>query len=86
MIVGTTESKDVDIKNPKGSYDVWVVMVSPSGQMIWENSYGGSLVDEASRVIEDSYGNFRIIGNHTAITFKLSKIRLHQTILINHSS
>ena len=63
LIVGTTESNDVDVKNPKGSYDVWVVMVSPFGDMIWENSYGGSLVDEASSVIEDSYGNYRIIGN-----------------------
>ena len=63
LIVGTTESNDVDVKNPKGSYDVWVVMVSPFGDMIWENSYGGSLVDEASGVIEDSYGNYRIIGN-----------------------
>ncbi len=63
LVVGTSESEDVDVKKPKGSYDVWVVMVSPSGEMLWENSYGGSLVDEASKVIEDSYGNFRIIGN-----------------------
>ena len=39
LIVGTTESNDVDVKNPKGSYDVWVVMVSPFGDMIWENSF-----------------------------------------------
>tara|TARA_B100001173_G_scaffold244699_1_gene214755 strand:- start:1747 stop:3087 length:1341 start_codon:yes stop_codon:yes gene_type:complete len=63
LVVGTSESEDVDVKKPKGSYDVWVVLVSPSGEMLWENSYGGSLVDEASKVIEDSYGNFRIIGN-----------------------
>ncbi|MEK9517330.1 MAG: hypothetical protein VWZ97_04840 [Flavobacteriaceae bacterium] len=63
LIVGTSESEDVDVKNPKGGYDVWVVMVSPSGDLLWENSYGGSLVDEASKVIEDSNGNFRLIGN-----------------------
>ena len=63
LVVGTSESDDVDIKNPKGSYDVWVVMVSPTGEMVWENSFGGSLVDEASKVIQDSFGNFRIIGN-----------------------
>ena len=50
-------------KTQKGGYDVWVVMKSLPQNLIWENSYGGSLVDEASKVIEDSYGNFRIIGN-----------------------
>jgi len=63
LVVGTSESEDLDVKNPKGSYDVWVVMVSPTGQMLWEKSYGGSLVDEASKVIQDLNGNYRIIGN-----------------------
>lgn len=63
LLVGTSESTDVDVTNPKGSYDVWVVMISSTGELLWENSYGGSLVDEASRVIEDSYGYFRIVGN-----------------------
>lgn len=63
LVVGTSESDDVDIKNPKGSYDIWVIMISRSGDLIWENSYGGSLIDEASKVIQDAYGNFRIIGN-----------------------
>jgi hypothetical protein len=63
LLVGTSESDDVDIKNPKGSYDVWVVMVSSSGEMLWENSFGGSLADQASQVIQDAYGHFRIIGS-----------------------
>jgi hypothetical protein len=63
LVVGTSESEDVDVKNPKGGYDVWMIMVSPTGKLLWEKSYGGSLVDEASKVIEDSYGNFRVIGN-----------------------
>ena len=63
LVVGTSESDDVDVKNPIGSYDLWVVMISPGGEMLWEKSYGGSLADEASKVIEDSFGYFRIIGN-----------------------
>ena len=63
LLVGTSESDDLDVSNPKGSYDIWVVMLSPFGELLWEKSFGGSLVDEASRVIEDSFGNFRIIGN-----------------------
>ena len=63
LVVGTSESDYVDVKNPLGSYDLWAVMLSPQGEMLWEKSYGGSLVDEASKVIEDSFGYFRIIGN-----------------------
>ncbi|MEK9608562.1 MAG: hypothetical protein VW058_02680 [Flavobacteriaceae bacterium] len=63
LVVGTSESSDVEVTQPKGSYDIWVVMISPYGNLLWENSYGGSLVDGASGVIQDSQGNFRIIGN-----------------------
>ena len=63
LVVGTSESDDTDVTNAKGSYDLWAIMISPDGTLLWEKSFGGKLIDEGSKVIEDFSGNFRIIGN-----------------------
>ena len=47
LVVGTSESEDVDIKNREVM--MFGLLWSSSGDLIWENSYGGSLVDEASK-------------------------------------
>ena len=41
LMVGVSESNDVDISNNKGSYDVWAVMINAEGEMLWEKSFGG---------------------------------------------
>ena len=63
LIIGTSESLDVDISNPKGSYDIWAILINSSGEMIWEKSFGGSGIDQAKAVINDFNGSFRIIGS-----------------------
>lgn len=37
IIVGSSDSNDVDISANKGSYDFWVVKISETGTLIWEN-------------------------------------------------
>ena len=56
LIIGTSESLDVDISSPKGSYDIWAILVNSKGEMIWENSFGGSGIDQARAVIKDFSG------------------------------
>ena len=63
LIIGTSESLDVDISSPKGSYDIWAILVNSKGEMIWENSFGGSGIDQARAVIKDFSGNYKIIGS-----------------------
>ena len=63
LIIGTSESLDVDISNPKGSYDIWAILINSNGEMIWEKSFGGSGIDQAKAVINDFNGNYRIIGS-----------------------
>ena len=63
LIIGTSESLDIDISSPKGSYDIWAILVNSKGEMIWENSYGGSGIDQAKTVIKDFNGNYKIIGS-----------------------
>ena len=63
LIIGTSESLDVDISNPKGSYDIWAILINSNGEMIWEKSFGGSGIDQAKAVINDFNGSFRILGS-----------------------
>ncbi len=63
LIIGTSESLDVDISNPKGSYDIWTILINSNGEMIWEKSFGGSGIDQAKSVINDFNGSYKIIGS-----------------------
>jgi len=63
IIVGSSDSDDVDINNNKGSYDFWVVKINTTGSIIWEKSYGGSEIDEAWSITKSDDGNFVIVGD-----------------------
>lgn len=63
IIVGSSDSNDVDIKNNKGSYDFWVIKISDTGTLVWERSFGGSEVDEARAITQSNDGNYIIIGD-----------------------
>lgn len=63
LMVGSSDSIDVDIKNNKGSYDFWIVKIDKTGNLIWEKSLGGDQIDEARGITATSDGNFIIIGD-----------------------
>ena len=62
VLVGASESHDVDIGDPRGSYDAWVVKLNASGDLIWEHSFGGSEYDGAQAIIENRNGDYVILG------------------------
>ncbi len=46
IIVGCrSASSDGDVSNNHGASDFWIFKMNPSGNIIWENSYGGSGID-----------------------------------------
>ncbi|GGD22820.1 hypothetical protein [Hyunsoonleella pacifica] len=63
IIVGSSDSDDVDIKNNKGAYDFWIVNISENGNLLWEKSFGGSEIDEAWGIILSNNGNLVIAGD-----------------------
>lgn len=63
ILVGTSESEDVDISDPKGGYDVWVVKLSASGALLWERSFGGAAIDGANAVVQRQDGLLCVLGN-----------------------
>lgn len=63
IIVGSSDSDDVDITNPRGSYDFWVIKISATGTLVWEKSFGGSEIDEAHAISQSTDGNYLIVGD-----------------------
>lgn len=63
ILVGASDSTDVDISNNKGTYDFWVISISSTGTLLWEKNYGGLEIDEGRGIVKTSDGNFIIIGN-----------------------
>ncbi|GAA3633290.1 hypothetical protein [Flavivirga jejuensis] len=63
IIVGSSDSDDIDIKENKGSYDFWVIKISEIGALIWEKSFGGSEIDEARAITSSGDGNYIIVGD-----------------------
>ena len=63
ILVGSSDSNDVDINNNKGSYDFWVLKINKQGTLLWEKSFGGTEIDEARAITKTDNGNFLIIGD-----------------------
>lgn len=60
IIAGDTRSNDNDVSQTKGAADLWLIKISPTGNLIWEKTIGGSNFDVA-RAIENSQNNGFII-------------------------
>ena len=73
IIVGSSDSSDVDISNNLGTYDFWVIKISETGQLIWEKSFGGSQIDEARGITATNDGNYIIIGDTRSSDKNVSK-------------
>ncbi|PQB05634.1 hypothetical protein [Aureitalea marina] len=63
LVIGSSESDDFDITDDKGSYDMWVVKVSPVGDKIWTRSFGGSQIDMGYTAIEHQNGEITLVGD-----------------------
>jgi hypothetical protein len=63
LMVGLSDSNDVDVTDNKGTYDFWCVKIDSKGVLVWEKSYGGSETDQAYCVAKSSNGNFIITGD-----------------------
>ena len=63
ILVGSSDSADVDITNNKGTYDFWIVKINALGVLVWEKNYGGAEIDEARGIVSSDDGNYVIVGD-----------------------
>ncbi len=69
FIGGSSSSQDGDINNSIGSGDGWILNIDQSGNILWEQSYGGTGSEQINEIISLSNGNlvFAGISNSTDI-------------------
>jgi hypothetical protein len=64
---GTSESDDYDHTAPlKGIEDYWVLKLDSEGNILWDRTYGGDMVDELFDIQVDTEGNFIFAGFTTS--------------------
>lgn len=72
ILVGHSTSDDVDVSNNHGNRDVWVVKLDATGNIEWEENYGGSTLDEAADIQQTSDGGYIIAGSSASDDVDLS--------------
>ena len=73
IIVGSSDSNDVDITNNRGTYDFWIIKISATGSLVWEKSLGGSEIDEAHAISKSADGNYLIAGDTRSSDLNISQ-------------
>lgn len=67
VIAGITNSQDLDIAVSYGGYDYWVVKLGPSGNILWQKSFGGSGDDQAYSVILGENNEYVVAGYTSSV-------------------
>ena len=60
-----------------GSYDYWVLKLDASGNIVWQNTIGGSASDKLKKIMQTSDGGF-IVGGTSAPDISLSLIHISE--------
>ncbi len=63
LLVGDTRSSDQDVSQNNGNADMWLIKISPDGNLLWEKNFGGSEFDSAKEIISMGDGTFLITGS-----------------------
>jgi len=62
IVAGYTYSNNWDVSGNHGEADYWVVKLSPTGQVQWQRTYGGSDYDKAYAVRQTTDGGYIVAG------------------------
>lgn len=95
VIAASSDSSDGDVGGNKGGTDYWVFKLDANGNLLWEDNYGGTIWDYASRVIETSDNNLAISGssyssngdvsgNYGFLDYWIIKLGIPLNFSINH--
>lgn len=63
IVAGFSYSTDGDLTGNYGGSDYWVIKLNSSGNLEWQNNFGGNSYDNATDIIQTFDGGYLSIGN-----------------------
>ena len=73
FVVGDTRSSDLDVSLNKGAADLWIIKITPSGDLLWEKTFGGSSFDVARSIVKTQNNTFYLAGSSRSIDGDLTE-------------
>lgn len=62
IVAGSSQSNNGDVGSNNGNSDMWVVKLNATGNIQWENNYGGSGNEEAWNIEQTTDGGYIVAG------------------------
>jgi hypothetical protein len=63
IIMGSSDSQDVDITGNIGEYDYWILNIDADGNIIWRKNFGGTEIDLVYAMTKTLDGNYLLVGD-----------------------
>jgi hypothetical protein len=63
IIMGSSDSQDVDITSNIGEYDYWILNIDANGDFVWKKNFGGSEIDLVYAMTKTLDGNYVLVGD-----------------------
>lgn len=63
VIAGDTRSTNNDVSSNNGAADLWLIKISPNGDLLWEKTIGGSNFDVARALVKTQDNGFLLAGS-----------------------
>jgi hypothetical protein len=65
-VTGYTRSSNGDVTDFHGIQDMWVIKINEAGEKQWAKAFGGSTLDEGTRIIATTDGGYAVAGINTS--------------------
>ncbi len=63
IVVGDTRSSDKDVTKNNGGADLWIIKITPDGDLVWQKNFGGSNFDAGRAIKNTNDGGFIVCGS-----------------------
>jgi len=73
LIVGDTRGDDANVSSNFGAADLWINKISPSGELLWEKTYGGESFDVGREITTSNDDGFIICGSSRSASGNLTE-------------